>query len=82
MSKGVREGWLALEDIASEDIAPNGAHTAAGGRYRCVMEGCGREVLVVEESRDVVYEDPPACHGRKMRPLDDSDPKNQGSPTR
>ena len=55
---------------------------AARGRYRCVMEGCGREVLVVEESRDVVYEDPPACHGRKMRPLDDSDPKNQGSPTR
>ena len=81
VSKGVTEGWLALEDIASEDIAPNGAHTAAGGRYRCVMEGCGREVLVVEESRDVVYEDPPACHGRKMRPLDDSDPKNQGSPT-
>ena len=69
MSKGVIEGWLALEDIASEDIAPDGAHTAAGGRYRCVMEGCGREVLVVEESREAAYGDPPAYHGRKMMPL-------------
>jgi hypothetical protein len=45
VAKGVTEGWLALEVIASD-----GAHTTASGRYRCVVEGCGREVLVVRKS--------------------------------
>ena len=77
VAKGVAEGWLALEDIA-HDGAPS---VAAGGRYRCVAEGCSREVLVVRDSRDSALEDPPACHGLKMRPLGSPVPRNKIPPT-
>jgi len=73
VAKGVAEGWLALEEIASEATAPedgasDGARSAAGGRYRCVVDGCAREVVEVAASREEGYLAPPQCHGREMRP--------------
>ena len=43
VAKGLAEGRIILEDIASA-----GAPATAGGkRYRCVVEGCGCEVIVM-----------------------------------
>ena len=74
VARGVAEGWLALEDIASEGAgsvheALDGARSAAGGRYRCTVDGCAREVVVVGASREEGYLAPPYCHGREMRPV-------------
>ena len=87
VAKGVSEGWLVLDDIVSEDIvaeeiASDGAHTAAGGRYRCVVQGCGREVLVVRDSRDAAHRGAPTCHGHKMGPPGSPLPENEGPLTR
>jgi DNA-binding CsgD family transcriptional regulator len=88
VAKGVSEGWLVLddivsedivsEDIVSEDIVSDGSHTATDGSYRCVVEGCGREVLVVRDSRDETYWEPPACHGLEMMLVGSSVPKKRG----
>jgi ATP/maltotriose-dependent transcriptional regulator MalT len=74
VARGVTEGWLALGDIASETTVPedgasNGAPSAAGRRYRCAVDGCAREVIEVEASREEGYLAPPQCHGRAMRPV-------------
>ena len=52
MAEQSAEDWLALEDVA-----PDGTQ-GGGRRYRCVAEGCGREVLVVRDSRDASLGDP------------------------
>jgi Bacterial regulatory proteins, luxR family len=74
VARGVTEGWLALGDIASmglaeEDGASDGAPGAAGGRYRCALEGSAREVVVFVPSRKEGYLAPPQCHGREMWPV-------------
>jgi DNA-binding CsgD family transcriptional regulator len=78
VARGVAEGWLALGDIASmglgeedgaSDGASDGALAAAGRRYRCALEGCAREVVVVVPSREEGYLAPPYCHGGEMRPV-------------
>jgi ATP/maltotriose-dependent transcriptional regulator MalT len=74
VARGVAEGWLALEDIAFETTAPengasDGARSTAGGRYRCAVDGCAREVVEVAASREEGYLAPPRCHGRAMRPV-------------
>lgn len=74
VAKGVAEGWLDLEDIA-----PDGIQNAGGAKYRCVAEGCGREVLVVRESRDASHRGAPTCHGHKMRPVGSPVPENEGA---
>jgi Bacterial regulatory proteins, luxR family len=79
VAKGVREGWLVFDDIVSEDIVSDGSHTATDGSYRCVVEGCGREVLVVRDSRDETYWEPPACHGLEMMLVGSSVPKKRGT---
>jgi DNA-binding CsgD family transcriptional regulator len=79
VAKGVTEGWLVLEDIAPGNGASNGAHTAAEGRYRCVVDGCGREVVVVRDSRDTAHPGPPSCHGHKMGPVGIRVPANEGA---
>jgi DNA-binding CsgD family transcriptional regulator len=62
VAKGLAEGWIILEEIASA-----GAPATAGGkRYRCVVEGCGCEVIVLRHSRDASSWSPPSCHGRTM----------------
>jgi DNA-binding CsgD family transcriptional regulator len=86
VAKGVREGWLLLDDIVSEDIlseeiASEGSYTATDGRYRCVVEGCGREIVVVRTSRDETHWEAPACHGLEMMAVSDSVP-NKGGPLR
>ncbi len=65
VSKGVDEGWIAYEDIMS-DGAPMVVDAA---RYRCAVEGCGCEIVVVRASRAGDSWRPPACHGRGMEPL-------------
>jgi DNA-binding CsgD family transcriptional regulator len=87
VAKGVSEGWLVLDDIVSEDIASaeiasDREHPTAGGKYRCVVEGCGREVLVVRDSWDAAHRGAPTCHDHKMRPLGSPVPENEGPPTR
>ena len=74
VAKGVAEGWLALEDIVSEDIvsedfASDEPQGEEGERYRCVVDGCAREVVVVRASREEDYRAPPSCHGREMGPV-------------
>jgi len=83
VAKGVREGWLLLEDIVSEDIlseeiASDGSYTATDGRYRCVVEGCGREIVVVRTSRDETHWEAPACHGLEMMAVSDYVPNKRG----
>jgi DNA-binding CsgD family transcriptional regulator len=69
VAKGVAEGWLALEDIISEDFASDEPQGQEGQRYRCVVDGCAREVVVVRASREEDYRAPPSCHGRQMGPV-------------
>jgi hypothetical protein len=73
VAKGLAEGWIILEEIASA-----GAPATAGGkRYRCVVEGCGCEVIVLRHSRDAASWSPrPATAARWRRR------KRSGSPSR
>ena len=66
MAKGVTEGWLSLEDIVSEEIATDEPQGEEGERYRCVVDGCAREVVVVRASREEDYLAAPSCHSREM----------------
>jgi hypothetical protein len=68
--KGMAESWLALEEIMSEEIASEEPQGAEGERYRCVVDGCAREVVVVRASREEDHRAPPSCHGRKMGPVE------------
>ena len=69
VAKSVAEGWLALEDIISEDFASDELQGEEGQRCRCVVDGCAREVVVVRASREEDYLAVPSCHGRQMGPV-------------
>jgi DNA-binding CsgD family transcriptional regulator len=65
VARGVSEGW-----IAYEDLMPGGKPSVEDrARYRCAVEGCGCEIVVVQASRDGDLWRPPVCHGREMEPL-------------
>jgi DNA-binding CsgD family transcriptional regulator len=58
------EGWITAEDI----VERRPKWEAEATRYRCVAEGCGREVVVVRASRSGSAP-PIECHGHAMRPV-------------
>jgi DNA-binding CsgD family transcriptional regulator len=65
VAKGVSEGLIAYEDLVSSWKPPVGD----AARYRCAVEGCGCEIVVLRASRDEDSWRPPVCHGRQMEPL-------------